>query len=122
MEHKRVYRIYRDLELNRRIKMKKRLVREKPEPLVVSETINQAWSMDFMHDRIEDNRTFRLLNRNRSRYDMHRSTRFTRMAPYMPTVSANSSMNSQNLSLILFIDISLSPKMEDYFSMVIIQI
>src|SRR5690606_10795799 len=38
--HKRVYRIYRELELNLRIKPKKRLVREKPEPLAVPDTIN----------------------------------------------------------------------------------
>lgn len=38
--HKRVYRIYRELELNLRIKPKKRLVREKPEPLAVPESIN----------------------------------------------------------------------------------
>jgi len=60
--HKRVYRIYRELELNLRIKPKKRLVREKPEPLAVPETINQVWSMDFMHDRLEDGRAFRLFN------------------------------------------------------------
>ena len=47
--HKRVYRIYRELELNLRIKPRKRLVRERPEPLAVPETINQVWSMDFMH-------------------------------------------------------------------------
>lgn len=35
--HKRIYRIYRELELNLRIKPKKRLVREKPEPLAVTE-------------------------------------------------------------------------------------
>jgi len=40
--HKRIYRIYRELELNLRIKPKKRLVREKPEPLAVPETINQV--------------------------------------------------------------------------------
>ena len=33
--HKRVYRIYRDLELNLRIKPRKRIVREVPEPLAV---------------------------------------------------------------------------------------
>jgi putative transposase len=33
--HKQVYRIYRELELNLRIKPRKRLVREKPELLVV---------------------------------------------------------------------------------------
>ncbi|XUP36442.1 IS3 family transposase (plasmid) [Xanthomonas axonopodis pv. vasculorum] len=60
--HKRVYRIYRELELNLRIKPKKRLVREKPEPLSVPETINQVWSMDFMHDQLSDGRSFRLFN------------------------------------------------------------
>ena len=42
--HKRVYGIYRELELNLRIKPRKRIVREKPEPLAVPEMINQAWS------------------------------------------------------------------------------
>jgi len=60
--HKRVYRIYRELELNLRIKPKKRLVREKPEPLSVSEAINEVWSMDFMHDQLSDGRSFRLFN------------------------------------------------------------
>lgn len=60
--HKRVYRIYRVLELNLRIKPKKRITREKPEPLVVPEAINQVWSIDFMHDRLEDGRAFRLFN------------------------------------------------------------
>ena len=60
--HKRVYRIYKDLELNLRIKPRKRLVREKPEALTVPQGINQVWSMDFMHDQLEDGRTFRLLN------------------------------------------------------------
>jgi putative transposase len=60
--HKRVYRIYRELELNLRIKPKKRLVREKPEPLAVPEAINEVWSMDFMHDRLADGRAFRLFN------------------------------------------------------------
>jgi putative transposase len=60
--HKRVYRIYRELELNLRIKPKKRLVREKPEPLSVPTSINQCWSMDFMHDQLADNRSYRLFN------------------------------------------------------------
>ena len=60
--HKRVYRIYRELELNLRIKPKKRLVREKPEPLAVPEIINDSWSMDFMHDQLNDGRSYRLLN------------------------------------------------------------
>ena len=60
--HKRVYRIYRDLELNMRIKPRKRLVREKPGELAVPEEPNSMWSMDFMADRLEDTRAFRLLN------------------------------------------------------------
>lgn len=60
--HKRVYRIYRELELNLRIKPKKRLIRETPQPLVVPEQINKVWSMDFMHDQLTDGRSFRLLN------------------------------------------------------------
>ena len=60
--HKRVYRIYRELELNMRIKPKKRLKREKPEVLSVPDHPNTVWSMDFMADRLEDMRAFRLLN------------------------------------------------------------
>ena len=60
--HKRVYRVYRELELNLRIKPRKRLVRGKPEPLTVPKTCNEVWSMDFMHDQLEDGRSIRLLN------------------------------------------------------------
>ena len=60
--HKRVYRIYRELELNLRIKPRKRLKRDKPDTLVVPESANLIWSMDFMADRLGDGRTFRLLN------------------------------------------------------------
>lgn len=60
--HKRVYRIYRELELNLRIKPKKRLVREKPAPLEVPPIINEVWSMDFMHDQLRDQRSYRLFN------------------------------------------------------------
>ena len=41
--HKRVYRIYRELELNLRIMPRKRIVREKLEPLAVPDMIDQAW-------------------------------------------------------------------------------
>ena len=57
-----MYRIYRELELNLRIKPKKRLIRGKPEPLSVPTSINQCWSMDFMHDQLADNRSYRLFN------------------------------------------------------------
>lgn len=60
--HKRVYRIYCELSLNMRIKPKKRLNRDKPEPLTVPESSNECWSMDFMHDQLSDGRSVRLLN------------------------------------------------------------
>jgi putative transposase len=60
--HKRVYRIYKELELNLRIKPRKRLIREAPQALEVPTQINEVWSMDFMHDQLADARTFRLLN------------------------------------------------------------
>ncbi len=60
--HKRVYRIYRALELNMRIKPNKRIKREVPEALLVPDDINECWSMDFMHDQLSDGRSCRLFN------------------------------------------------------------
>ena len=60
--HKRVYRIYYELELNLRIKPKKRLKRDKPEPLAVPDVPNDTWSMDFMADQLADGRSIRTLN------------------------------------------------------------
>lgn len=60
--HKRVYRIYCDLELNLRIKPRKRLIRQAPKPLTVPAYENQVWSMDFMHDQLTDGRNIRVLN------------------------------------------------------------
>jgi putative transposase len=60
--HKRVYRIYRELELNLRIKPKRRLKRDKPDALSVPMAINQVWSMDFMSDSLADGRSLRTFN------------------------------------------------------------
>jgi len=60
--HKRVYRIYRALELNLRIKPRQRLVRDVPLVLAVPAKINEMWSMDFMHDQLADGRSIRLFN------------------------------------------------------------
>jgi putative transposase len=60
--HKRVYRIYRELELNLRIKPRKRLIREKPDALAIPAAPNETWSMDFMADQLGDGRSFRTLN------------------------------------------------------------
>lgn len=60
--HKRVYRIYRELKLNLRIKPRKRIKRDKPEALSVPSEINQVWSMDFMSDSLKDGRAIRTFN------------------------------------------------------------
>ena len=60
--HKRVYRIYRELELNLRIKPRRRIKRDKPEALSVPSKINQTWSMDFMSDSLTDGRSIRTFN------------------------------------------------------------
>lgn len=38
------------------------LIRQKPEPLAVPQTINQVWSMDFMSDKLQDGSNLRLFN------------------------------------------------------------
>jgi putative transposase len=53
--HKRVYRIYRELELDPRVKPRKRVVRKQPEPLVVLQALN-------LHDQHADGRSIRLFN------------------------------------------------------------
>lgn len=60
--HKRVYRIYRELELNLRIKPRRRLKRDKPDVLSVPTKVNQVWSMDFMSDSLCDGRALRTFN------------------------------------------------------------
>ena len=60
--HKRVYRIYCELELNLRIRPRKRLKRPKPDELAVPEVPTHTWSMDFMQDQLADGRSFQALN------------------------------------------------------------
>lgn len=60
--HKRVYRIYRELELNLRIKPNKRFIREKPETLFLPSASNEVWSIEIMHDQLTDGRSVRLFN------------------------------------------------------------
>ena len=60
--HKRVCRIYCELELNLRIKPKKRMKQDRPDALVVPDAANHIWSMDFMADQLADSRPIRTLN------------------------------------------------------------
>jgi hypothetical protein len=84
--HKRVYRIYRELELNLRIKLRRRLVRQAPEPLVVPVSVNAVWSMDFMLDQLKEHRSIRLLNViddfNREALVSSSTSRYPRCASY----------------------------------------
>lgn len=50
------------MELSLRIKPRKRIAREKSEPLAVPEAINHCWSMGFMHDQLAGGRSFRRFN------------------------------------------------------------
>lgn len=60
--HKRVYKIYRDLALNLRIKPKKRLPVRNPISLHQPIEPNSFWSMDFMSDSLACGKKFRTLN------------------------------------------------------------
>jgi putative transposase len=60
--HKRVYRIYRELELNLRIRPRRRIKRDYPGELHVPTAPNQVWSMDFMSDQLASGKTFRTFN------------------------------------------------------------
>ena len=60
--HKKVYRIYREMGLNMRRKHKKRLPSRIVEPLLWPIQPNITWSMDFMHDTLSNGVTFRTLN------------------------------------------------------------
>jgi putative transposase len=60
--HKRVYALYCELELNLRIKPKKRVPARTPVPLHQPEASNAFWSMDFMSDALANGRKFRTLN------------------------------------------------------------
>ena len=60
--HKRVYRIYCGLKLNKRRKGKRRLPTRCPSPLVAPEAMNECWSADFMSDALWADRRFRTFN------------------------------------------------------------
>ncbi len=60
--HKRVYRIYKELGLNHKRRTKKRLPRRTRVPLAVPARPNAVWSVDFVHDTLYSGRRFRTFN------------------------------------------------------------
>lgn len=61
VNHKRVYRVYREAGLLIRRKRRKRLRRAGISRALVTE-MNQEWAMDFVHDAAESGRKFRVLS------------------------------------------------------------
>lgn len=59
---KRVYRLYRDAGLAVRKRSRKQIGLTERVPLLLPETPNHAWSMDFVHDGLADGRCLRCLN------------------------------------------------------------
>ena len=60
--HKRVYRIYRQLQLNMRRKGKRRLPSRAPVRLEAQSVVNGCWSVDFMSDTLMHGQRFRTFN------------------------------------------------------------
>lgn len=60
--HKKVYRVYKQMHYEKRSKLKKRLSARVESPLVIPSEPNTTWSIDFVSDRLQSGRTFRVLN------------------------------------------------------------
>ena len=62
VNHKRVYRLYRQAGLQVRRRRRKRLTRGERVPLPAPTRRGERWSMDFTLDTLADGRAFRTLN------------------------------------------------------------
>ncbi len=62
MNHKRVYRLYREEGLTLRRRKRKRIGAAERQPLPVPTRPNERWSLDFVGDAQNDGRRFRSLN------------------------------------------------------------
>ena len=61
VNHKRVYRVYREAGLSIRRKKRKHCVRS-GQPLRACTAANQEWALDFVHDAVEGGRAIRVLS------------------------------------------------------------
>ncbi len=62
VNHKRVYRLYREEGLAVRRRKRKRIGAVERQPLALPRRANERWSMDFVADALNDGRRFRSLN------------------------------------------------------------
>jgi len=60
--HKRVYRVYCALRLNRPRRTKRRVPTRLRQPLIAPATLNGIWALDFMEDALYGGRRFRTFN------------------------------------------------------------
>ena len=60
--HKKVYRVYKSMCYNKRVRLKRRLPARIKESLSIPEAPNHTLSMDFVSDTLNSGRKFRVLN------------------------------------------------------------
>jgi putative transposase len=60
--HKRVWRVYKDMRLNLPRRTKRRLPKVAKQPLIAPTQKNIIWAFDFMHDTLYYSKPFRTLN------------------------------------------------------------